>query len=335
MISSSSRKLLQHTRSNLNRSLLSSYSSLLDIDDDLDTWPRSQTNTILNVCPQGEQMVIERLGKLHDIKEGGFFIAVPLLDNIRFVVDMREKALAIVPQAAITKDNVHVKVSGNLYCKFIDSEKAAYGSKNPIYAVKQHAMASMRAAIGEMELDEILHARAKLNKIIRETVQGAAEAWGLEIKRYEITEIVPDRFIMEAMDKQAAAERDRRKKVLEAEGDKKSAQLESEGQKIRVLNEAAANKEKILMEAEAEAVATEMKAEAHAKAINIISGKLNSSTSIDAAKLLISQQLIDMYGDIGQKSNTMIFSQEPADARALFAQASAILKGSSDNNTNK
>ena len=155
MISSSSRKLLQHTRSNLNRSLLSSYSSLLDIDDDLDTWPRSQTNTILNVCPQGEQMVIERLGKMHDIKEGGFFIAVPLLDSIRFVVDMREKALAIVPQAAITKDNVHVKVSGNLYCRFIDSEKAAYGSKNPIYAVKQHAMASMRAAIGEMELDEI------------------------------------------------------------------------------------------------------------------------------------------------------------------------------------
>ena len=117
---------------------------------------------------------------------------------------MREKALSITPQAAITKDNVAVKVSGNLYCQFVDGEKAAYGSKNPIYAVKQHAQSAMRAAIGEMELDQILHARAQLNTMIRTAVQGAAEAWGLEIKRYEITDISPDTHITEAMDKQVS-----------------------------------------------------------------------------------------------------------------------------------
>jgi len=148
--------------------MLSSNLFALDLDDDLDTWPRGKANTVLNICPQGEEMVVERLGKLHDVKAGGYFISIPFIDSIRFVVDMREKALLIMPQAAITKDNVHVKVSGNIYCQFNDSTKAAYGSKNPIYAVKQHAMASMRAAIGEMELDEILHARKKLNVIIRE-----------------------------------------------------------------------------------------------------------------------------------------------------------------------
>lgn len=115
---------------------------------------------------------------------------------------MREKALSITPQAAITKDNVAVKVSGNLYCQFVDAEKAAYGSKNPIYAVKQHAQSAMRAAIGELELDQILHARAQLNAMIRTAVQDAALAWGLEIRRYEITDISPDKHITEAMDKQ-------------------------------------------------------------------------------------------------------------------------------------
>jgi regulator of protease activity HflC (stomatin/prohibitin superfamily) len=131
------------------------------------------------------------------IKDSGWFIAIPYIDQIRFVIDMREKALSISPQSAITKDNVHVAVSGNLFCQFVDAEKAAYGSANPIYAVRQHAQSAMRAAIGEMELDQILHARARLNSVIKGTVQDAAIAWGLDIKRYEITTISPDKFITE------------------------------------------------------------------------------------------------------------------------------------------
>jgi regulator of protease activity HflC (stomatin/prohibitin superfamily) len=165
-----------------------SFASYVDFDDDLDNWPKTKMNTLLNVCPQGEQMVVERLGKFDAVKEGGWFIAIPLVDQITFVVDMREKALSIPPQQCITKDNVKLEVSGNLYCQFNDAAKAAYGSKNPIHAVKQHAQSSMRAAIGELELDEILHARAQLNTIVRTTVQEAAESWGLVIKRYEITE---------------------------------------------------------------------------------------------------------------------------------------------------
>jgi regulator of protease activity HflC (stomatin/prohibitin superfamily) len=160
-----------------------------------------------------------------------------VIDNISFVVDMRERALLITPQSAITKDNVHVNVSGNIYCQFVDAKKAAYGNENPLYSVKQHAQSAMRAAIGELELDQILHARNTLNALILKSVNEAAMEWGLEIRRYEITEISPDKFITEAMDKQAAAERERRKKVLEAEGDKRSAELESEGVKIRMKNE--------------------------------------------------------------------------------------------------
>jgi regulator of protease activity HflC (stomatin/prohibitin superfamily) len=316
---------------------LSSTPRLLDFDDDLDHWPRAKRNTLLNVCPQGCKMVVERLGKLHSIQEGGWFLAIPWIDQIRYVVDMREKAMAISPQSAITKDNVHVQVSGNLYIQFVDAEKACYGSKNPLYAVRQNAQASMRAAMGEMELDEILHARAKLNTFIRETLQESAFTWGLEIKRYEITEISPDRFITEAMDKQAAAERDRRKKVLDAEGDKRSAELESEGIKIRlknesegmlikIRNEAEAQKQRILLEAEGQAAAIVATSIAQAEAIRNIAAVLAGENATEAARLALAKEYIEMYSSIGSKSNTMIFNDRPADVNALLAQAATIIK---------
>ena len=160
----------------------------------------------------------------------------------------------------------------------------------------------MRAAIGEMELDEILHARAKLNAYIRESVQGSAQAWGLEIKRYEITEVSPDKFITEAMDKQAAAERERRKKVLEAEGNKKSQELESEGTKIKmtnesegmlikITNEAEARKREILLHAEGEASAKIALATAQAEAIRTIALALSEANAAEAAKLAVAKEV--------------------------------------------
>ncbi|CAN0253742.1 unnamed protein product, partial [Ectocarpus fasciculatus] len=311
-----------------------------------EVWPKSRTNTIVNICQKGEHVVVERMGEMRPIVTGGWFLAVPVLDDIRFCVDMRERAIAIRPQSSITKDNVHVQVSGNLYCQFVDAEKAAYGSKNPIYAVKQHAQSAMRAAIGELELDQILHARAQLNDMIRKAVQEAAAAWGLEIKRYEITEIHPDRHITEAMDKQAAAERERRKKVLEAEGDKRSAELQSEGHKIRLKNEsegrliqtrneAEARKFQLLTEAEGEAEAIRRRAEAQAEAIALVAARLygegqddaQRAAAVEAARLLVAKEYITMYGEMGKQSNTMIFADRPADVNALLAQASKVISG--------
>lgn len=286
----------------INGALRRPLSLLIDVDDDMDRWPRSKNNTILNICPQGKMMVVERLGKLHSVEGAGWFLSIPYIDSIRFVIDMREKALSISPQSAITKDNVHVHVSGNIYCQFVDAERAAYGSHNPLYAVRQQAQSAMRAAIGEMELDEILHARAKLNAYIRESVQGSAQGWGLDIKRYEITEVSPDKFITEAMDKQAAAERDRRKKVLEAEGNKRAQELESEGIKIKmknesegtlikVTNEAEAQKIKVLLEAEGEASAILATAKAQAEAIRTIAHALSEDNASEAARLAVAKQV--------------------------------------------
>lgn len=300
----------------------------------------------MNICQRAESIIVERMGEQRPVITSGWYFAIPFMDDIRFIIDMRERAIAIKPQPSITKDNVHVQVSGNLYCQFVDAEKAAYGSKNPIYAVKQHAQSAMRAAIGELELDQILHARGQLNVMIREAVQGAASAWGLEIKRYEITEIHPDKHITEAMDKQAAAERERRKKVLEAEGDKKAAELESEGQKIRLINESEGMRIQVQNEAEArrfqleqeargEAEAIKMRAEGQAKAIQLLAIELSSDgkseeqrrLTLEAARLLLAKEYVNMYGEMGKSSNTMIFSERPADLNTLLAQASQIFSG--------
>ena len=292
---------------------------------------------VFNIVPQGFCFVVERFGKLHAIQESGWFLAVPVVDQIAYVIDVRERALDIPPQSAITRDNVSVDVSGNLFVRFVDAQKAAYGAFNPLYSVTQHAQSAMRSAIGEMELDEILHGRARLNSLIKGSLQEASEPWGLEIRRYEITEITPDQQIRIAMDKQAAAERDRREQVLRAEGSKRKAELESEGVKIsltnesegnliKVMNEAEAEKKKILLEAEGNATAIRMTALAQAEALRTIAAELEKPGGAEAARLALAKEYVSMYGEMGSKSNTILFNDRPADVSALLAQAVTAIK---------
>jgi hypothetical protein len=100
-------------------------------------WPVKKANTIFNIVPQGHRYVVERFGKLHSIQDSGWFLAIPFVDQISYVIDVRERAMEIAPQAAITRDNVSVEVSGNLFVKFQDAQNAAYGALNPLYSVTQ------------------------------------------------------------------------------------------------------------------------------------------------------------------------------------------------------
>jgi regulator of protease activity HflC (stomatin/prohibitin superfamily) len=171
----------------------------------------------------------------------------------------------------------------------------------------------MRSAIGEMELDEILHGRARLNALIKGSLQEAALPWGLEIRRYEITEITPDHQIRIAMDKQAAAERARREHVLRAD--------ESEGNLIRITNEAEAAKARILLEAQGQAEAIRLTARAQADALAAIAAELNKTGGQEAARLALARDYVTMYGEMGKESNTIMFNDRPADINALLSQA--------------
>ena len=223
-----------------------------------------------------------------------------------------------------------------MYVQFVDPVKAAYGAFNPLYSVRQHAQSAMRAAIGEMELDEILHGRARLNNFIKGAVQEAAVSWGIEVKRYEITEIRPDRHISEAMDKQAAAERNRRESVLWAEGEKQKATLESEGVKIKLQNEsegelisaknkAEAERVKSILEAEGQSQALMLIARARAESLSVMAEALRTPQGREAAQLALATDYVKMYGEMGGKSNTIFFNERPGDVNALLAQAGMAL----------
>ena len=188
----------------------------------------------------------------------------------------------------------------------------------------------MRSAIGEMELDEILHGRARLNSLIKGSLQEAAIPWGLEIRRYEITEITPDQQIRIAMDKQAAAERDRREQVLRAEGDKRRAELISEGNLIKIRNEADGAKTKILLEAQGQAQAVQLMADAQAKALRVISEELNKPGGQEAARLALAREYVTMYGEMGKQSNTILFNERPADVNALLTQAVTAMQAATN-----
>jgi len=299
-------------------------------------WPIRKYNTILNIVPQGKQYIVERFGKFHIVQPSGYFFAIPFVDEIAYIIDSRERAIQIPPQAAITRDNVTVDVSGNLFLAFDDAERAAYGARNPLFAVIQHAQSAMRSAIGEMELDEILHGRARLNTLIKGSIQESSITWGIDIRRYEITEITPDPVIRQAMDKQAAAERTRREHVLQAEGDKRRAELvsegvkisltnESEGNLIKVKNEAEAAKVKLIKEAEGDALSIQFRAQAQAEAIQKVGSELLKPGGLDAAKLALARDYVSMYGEMGKESNTMIFNERPGDVNALLSQAALSL----------
>jgi regulator of protease activity HflC (stomatin/prohibitin superfamily) len=322
--------LINRNLMNLSRPVCrftSSYKNFSTTNDETNLqWPIKKINTILNVCPQGYKIIVERFGTMKSIQESGLFFAIPFVDKLSYTIDMREVTIEISPQKTITKDNVQVNVSGNLFIIFEDAEKAAYGSTDPLYSIKQHAQSAMRSAIGRMELDDLLHNRKQLNSQVHNALEEASLNWGIKIKRYELTEISPDKQVAESMDRQSIAERTRREQILRAEGDKNSIILKSEGTLIKVTNEAEAQKLKYTLEAQGEAEAIRLKAKSTADSLDIIAKSLNSTElSNDAAKIKIAEEYIKMYSDIGQKSNTFFFNDKPGDVNALFAQAATAV----------
>lgn len=294
----------------------------VEIGGMVSAWPRTKFNTVVNVCPQGEHHVIERFGRLHHVQTAGLYTALPLVDRIKYRIDMREKAIPIEPQTGISRDNVSIRMSGVLYTRFVDAEVAAYGHYNPLFAVVQHAQSAMRAAVGDIELDSLFHDRNLVNKKITEAIHEASQNWGLSVLRYEVTDITPDRRISDAMDKQAAAERMRREKVLQASGDKEAEVLRSEGVLIARTNEAEAKKRELELHAQGQANAVLLEAEAQRKALDAVAAALTAERGggVEAARLSLAEKYVGMMGEMGAKSNTIFFGEQPGDMSAMMTR---------------
>lgn len=188
-------------------------------------------NTILKFVPQQEEWVVERMGKFHRILSPGPHILFPFIDTIRHVQTMKETAVQIDKQAAITSDNVTLYLDGVLFVQVVDPYKASYNVQDALYAVTQLAQTAMRSEIGKLSLQDVLKERQELNKHITFSINEAASAWGVKCLRHEIKDIKPPNDVLDAMHRQVSAERAKRAEILESEGHLQAAINKAEGER--------------------------------------------------------------------------------------------------------
>lgn len=237
----------------------------------------------IKIIPQSETKIIERLGRYHATLSPGINLIIPFIDRAKElvvlkhnayrytdVIDLREQVYDFDKQNVITKDNVQTQINALLYFQIVDPFKAVYEIDNLPNAIEKLTQTTLRNIIGELELDETLTSRDTINTKLRAVLDDATDKWGIKVNRVELQDITPPASVLNAMEKQMQAERNKRADILTSEGKKQSDILRSEGDKAAMINEAEANKQKAILEAEGEAQATIRKAEAEAEAINKI-----------------------------------------------------------------
>src|SRR5574343_438335 len=206
----------------------------------------------VRIVPQGEEWIVERLGKYHGTLKPGLNLVIPYLDKIAYQLVTKDIILDVQEQEVITRDNAVILTNAIAFIKVTDPVKAVYGVTDFSEAIRNLIMTTLRSIVGEMELDEALSSRDKIKARLRESIADEAVDWGLTVKSVEIQDIKPSESMQKAMEMQAAAERERKAVVTKSEGAKQSAILEAEARLESAKRDA--NAQVMLAEASAEAI---------------------------------------------------------------------------------
>ena len=212
----------------------------------------------VRIVPQGHEHVVQRLGKYHATLKPGLNIIVPYIDIVSYKLTTKDIVLDIGEQEAITKDNAVILANAIAFVKIADPVKAVYGINDYTYAIQNLVMTTLRAIIGEMELDKALSSREVIKNRLRDAISDDVADWGIVVKTVEIQDIKPSQSMQKAMEQQATAERLKRATILEAEGRKEAAILEAEGKLQAAKKEAEA--QITLADASSQAIANISKA---------------------------------------------------------------------------
>lgn len=292
-------------------------------------------NTVIVFVPQQEAWVVERFGKFERVLEPGLNFLIPIIDSVHYVQSLKELAIDIPQQAAITMDNVTLQLDGVLYLRVIDPEKASYGVEDAEFAITQLAQTTMRSEIGKISLDTVFRERETLNVNIVDALNKAADAWGLTCLRYEIRDIKLPPKIMEAMQMQVEAERKKRAAILESEGIREAEINVAEGRKkAKVLNSEAFQIEQI-NNAKGEAEAILATAQAKANAINMVAKAISQENGVNAVSYNVAEQYVSAFGNIAKEGNTVLLPANTGDIGSMVSQAMAIYNNLSKVNSQK
>jgi|TARA_B110000438_G_C15810630_1_gene649475 regulator of protease activity HflC (stomatin/prohibitin superfamily) len=279
----------------------------------------------IKFVPQNRAYVIERFGKYQSTKEAGLNFILPFIDRISADRSLKEKAVDVPEQSAITKDNISLSVDGVLYFRVLDPYKATYGIDDYVFAVTQLAQTTMRSELGKMELDKTFEERDILNTNIVAAINEAASPWGIQVLRYEIKDIVPPQSVMQAMEAQMKAERVKRAQILESEGDRQSAINRAEGAKASVVLAAEAEKEEQVLRAEGEAKAIVAVASAQAESLRQVGQAAATEEGQKAVQLDLATKAIEAKLAIAKESSVVLLPDNGTDAASMVTQAMTII----------
>ena len=274
--------------------------------------------------PQQQVWIVERMGQYRVSMEAGLNFLLPFIDNISYRHSLKEEAVDIPSQTAITKDNVTLIIDGILYLKITDPKQASYGVGDARYAITQMAQTTMRSELGKMTLDKTFLERDNLNVSIVQSINEASVVWGIQCLRYEIKDITPPDNVRQAMELQVAAERKKRAEVLDSEGKRQSQINIAEGIKQEVVLKSEAAMTDQINRAKGEAEAILQVAKATAEGIEMVAASIDKSGGEKAVALRLAEQYIEAFSKLAKENNTLILPAKTDDAGSMVAQALSI-----------
>ncbi len=278
------------------------------------------------IVPQQSANVIERLGKFDRVLHAGISYIIPFVDRIAYRHTLKEQAMDIPEQICITRDNVQVGVDGVIFIQVFDPQMASYGISNYVFSIVQLAQTTMRSEVGKIDLDKTFEERTTINSAIVNAINDASRTWGVKILRYEIKNIRPPDNVLNAMEKQMQAEREKRAVILESEGQKQSAVNVAEGQKQKVVLESEAVRQKQINEATGQAEAIRAIAGATADGLKAVAGAVQAQGGMEAVQLRVAEKLVEQFGHLAKQGNTLILPANFGDISTLIATAMSVVK---------
>ena len=278
------------------------------------------------VVPQQSAYVVERLGKYAATLDAGFHMLVPFIDRIRYRHSLKETVIDIPEQVCITRDNVQVSVDGILYLKVLNPQRASYGISDYHFALIQLAQTTLRSEIGKIELVRTFEERTNINVQVVNELDKASEAWGVKVLRYEIKNITPPKGVLDAMEKQMRAEREKRAVILTSEGERDAAINQAEGEKQQVIKASEAKKQQQINEAEGAAAAILAIAQATAEGLRKVAETIQVPGGQEAVQLRVAEQYITKFGELAKTTNTLILPATVSDVGSMIALAMSAIR---------
>jgi len=278
------------------------------------------------VVPQQSAFVVESLGKYSRTLHAGFHILMPFVERVAYRHNLKEQAADVAEQVCITRDNVQVAVDAVLYMQVLDPHLASYGITNYAFAIGQLAQTTLRSEIGKIELDKTFEARGTINANVVNELDKASTAWGIKVMRYEIKNITPPKDVLQAMEKQMRAEREKRAVILTSEGERDAKINQAEGDKQRVIKASEASKQQQINEAQGQAEAILAVATATAEGLTRVGSAIGGPGGPEAMQLRIGEEYVRQFGKMAKESTTLVIPAELSNLAAMVKTATSIIK---------